>query len=73
MKTLYPPRGGSPRPLTHAEVARVDAFSMGPADFHEQRHARYDPGLMRRLLEREVSDENLLREGIPLELDEETV
>ena len=41
-ETVYPPRDGKPRDLTHDEVVRVDAFSMGPADFHEQRHARYD-------------------------------
>lgn len=73
MKTVYPPREGKPRTLTHDEVVRVDAFSMGPADFHEQRHARYDRRRLRKLLERGLSKEKPHQVGAPLELDEETL
>ncbi len=73
MKTVYPPRDGKPRTLTHDEVVRVDAFSMGPADFHEQRHARYDRRLLRKLLERQLSEEKPHGLGDPLKLDEETL
>ena len=73
MKTIYPPKDGKPRTLTHDEVWRVDAFSMGPADFHDQRHARYDLRRMRKLLEPELSEEKPQRIGAQLELEEETL
>ena len=36
---------------------------MKPADFNEQRHARYDLERMRRILERELPDEKPRRVG----------
>jgi hypothetical protein len=63
MKTFYPPKDCQSRPLTHDEVVRVDAFSMGPADFSEQRHARYDRRRMGKLLERESPEEKPRRLG----------
>jgi hypothetical protein len=57
MKTFYPPKDCHSRTLTHDEIVRVDAFSMGPADFCDQRHARYDRRLMQKLLERELPEE----------------
>ena len=63
MKTVYPPGDSQSRTLTHDEIVRVDAFSMGPADFSEQRHARYDRRRMRKLLERELPEEKPRRVG----------
>jgi hypothetical protein len=63
MKTIYAPKDCKPRTLTHDEIVRVDAFSMGPADFNEQRHARYDIERMRRILQRELPDEKPRRVG----------
>jgi hypothetical protein len=73
MKTFYAPKDCKPRPLTHDEIVRVDAFSMGPADFNEQHHARYDLKRMRRILERELAEEKPRRIGALQKLDEETI
>ena len=73
MKTVYAPKDCKPRTLTHDEIVRVDAFSMGPADFYEQRHARYDRERMRKILERELPEEKRRPVGVLQKLDEETV
>lgn len=73
MKTVYAPNDCKPRTLTHDEIVRVDAFSMGPADFHEQRHARYDRDRMRKILEQELPEEKPRPVDALQELDEETV
>ncbi len=63
MKTIYPSKDCQSRTLTYDEVVRVDAFSMGPADFCEQRHARYDQRRMRKLLEQKLPEEKPHRVG----------
>jgi len=73
MKTVYAPKDCKPRILTHDEIVRVDAFSMGPADFHEQRHARYDRDRMRKILEQELPEEKPRAVDALQKLDEETV
>jgi len=71
MKTVYAPKDCKPRPLTHDEIVRVDAFSMGPADFYEQRHARYDRERMRKILERELPVDKQRLVGALQEFNEE--